>query len=93
MVNSVSHVIQYLFPVNGEWSSWGTWANVGSCSASCAPGGLQNQERTRVCDNPPPSNGGATCPGSDTDTQQLTCNTQACPGMIRVYNLVLFIRL
>ena len=41
-------------PVNGHWSMWGSW---GGCDG-------QEMVRTRVCDNPPPSGGGAQCPGS-----------------------------
>ncbi|XP_015775790.1 PREDICTED: mucin-like protein [Acropora digitifera] len=58
-------------PVDGGWSSWGTW---GSCSKSCATG---SQTRMRNCTNPPPSNGGAACVGSSSQSQ--TCNNETCP--------------
>ncbi len=58
-------------PVNGDWSSW---INSGTCSKTCG-GGLQNQ--TRTCTSPAPANGGAQCVGPA--TQQIACNTQACP--------------
>ncbi|XP_067023737.1 coadhesin-like [Acropora muricata] len=58
-------------PVDGGWSSWGTW---GSCSKSCATG---SQTRMRNCTNPPPSNGGAACVGSSSQSQ--TCNNGTCP--------------
>lgn len=50
-------------PVNGGWSEWST------CSAVCGTG-----SQTRTCTNPAPSNGGAQCVGSSTQS----CNTQAC---------------
>ena len=61
-----------LVPVDGGWSSWGDW---GQCSATCGAG---VQERTRTCTNPPPSNGGAQCLGTNKETQD--CNNGPCPG-------------
>lgn len=43
--------------VNGGWSSWS------SCSTSCGTG-----EETRTCTNPAPSDGGASCVGSATQS-------------------------
>lgn len=57
-------------PVNGGWSGWGGWS---SCSASCGGG---TQTRTRSCNNPPPTNGGADCSGPNSESQ--SCNTQSC---------------
>ncbi|KAK7454681.1 hypothetical protein BaRGS_00039564, partial [Batillaria attramentaria] len=42
-------------PVDGGWSCWTDW---GPCSVTCGEG---TRTRTRTCDNPPPSNGGADC--------------------------------
>ncbi|XP_068740832.1 A disintegrin and metalloproteinase with thrombospondin motifs adt-1-like isoform X4 [Montipora capricornis] len=58
-------------PVNGGWSSWGRW---GSCSRTCGSG---SQNRYRSCSNPPPRNGGISCPG--TSRQSKSCNIKPCP--------------
>ena len=58
-------------PVDGSWGSWTDWS---SCSVTCGGG---YQFRTRRCDDPPPLNGGAECPGSDEEIQ--SCNTVNCP--------------
>jgi len=50
-------------PVNGEWGGWGSWS---SCSVRTG-----NKRRERVCNNPAPANGGATCEGSSSD--QASC--------------------
>ncbi|XP_052105125.1 uncharacterized protein LOC127738077 isoform X2 [Mytilus californianus] len=59
-------------PVNGGWSEYGLW---GKCSKTCG-GGMQS--RTRICNNPAPSEGGKVCEGSDEETQP--CRTDKCPG-------------
>ena len=62
-----------LFPViDGQWSEYGSWSN---CSASCN-GGSRN--RTRVCNNPSPTNGGLDCVGDAEDFED--CNLHLCPG-------------
>ncbi|XP_069497466.1 hemicentin-1 isoform X2 [Ambystoma mexicanum] len=59
-------------PVDGSWGPWLSWSE---CSASCGGG---EQIRTRMCNNPAPSNSGRLCPG---DSSQLSsCNIKACPG-------------
>jgi prepilin-type N-terminal cleavage/methylation domain-containing protein len=52
-----------LGPIDGGWSAWGP------CSTTCG-GGTQ----TRTCNNPAPSNGGASCAGPASKV----CNPQAC---------------
>ncbi len=59
------------FTVNGNWGNWEVW---GSCSLTCGSG---SQSRTRLCNNPAPSNGGAVCVGSASESQ--LCNTATCP--------------
>lgn len=54
-------------PVNGGWGSWSSWS-------SCSGG---SQTRTRLCNNPSPSNGGSYCVGSSTQTQ--SCGGPALP--------------
>eukprot|EP00993_Chasmostoma_nieuportense_P005588 NODE_620_length_2008_cov_220.447103_g576_i0.p1 GENE.NODE_620_length_2008_cov_220.447103_g576_i0~~NODE_620_length_2008_cov_220.447103_g576_i0.p1 ORF type:complete len:643 (-),score=45.94 NODE_620_length_2008_cov_220.447103_g576_i0:79-1953(-) len=56
--------------VDGGWSAWSAFS---VCSATCGGG---SQTQTRVCNNPPPTNGGAACIGSSSFTQD--CNTQSC---------------
>ncbi|KAL4635075.1 hemicentin-1 [Arapaima gigas] len=59
-------------PVDGNWGPWQPW---GACSTSCGGG---EQTRVRLCNSPPPTNNGRSCPG---DSSQLSrCNIQACPG-------------
>ncbi|XP_037537454.1 complement component C8 alpha chain [Nematolebias whitei] len=44
---------------DGSWSCWGSWS-------SCVSG---RRSRTRVCNNPAPEGGGASCLGSSTQNQ------------------------
>ncbi|ESP02963.1 hypothetical protein LOTGIDRAFT_110577, partial [Lottia gigantea] len=60
--------------VNG---GWGSWSGYSSCSITCDGG---TRTRTRLCDNPTPSSGGASCPGSSAEVQP--CNTLSCLGNI-----------
>ena len=64
-----------IFKVDGGWSDWVS----GSCSATCG-GGTETQ--TRTCDNPTPLGSGADCAGLA--TQSVSCNTQACPGLLEL---------
>jgi len=66
-----------LTPINGGWTSWSSWTNVGSCSATCG-GGTQSQVETRSCTNPTPAHGGTSCSGASSSTQTIACNTNAC---------------
>lgn len=60
---------------DGVWSDWEEW---GTCSLTCGDG---TKMRSRTCDNPAPSNGGADCAGDADDTQ--ACNDGACPGNLK----------
>ncbi|XP_019412229.1 PREDICTED: hemicentin-1 isoform X1 [Crocodylus porosus] len=59
-------------PVDGNWGPWQAWSG---CSAPCRGG---EQTRTRLCNNPTPSNSGRPCPGDSSQVSR--CNIQACPG-------------
>ncbi|GLH06679.1 Uncharacterized protein GBIM_12146, partial [Gryllus bimaculatus] len=59
--------------VDGGWSKWGPWS---SCSATCGP---STQSRERLCNNPVPSFGGASCFGSQTETKN--CEIEACDNV------------
>jgi len=58
-------------PVNGNW---GEWSEYSSCSKTCGRG---QKSRSRSCDNPASSRGGADCPGKGEMTTD--CNAQPCP--------------
>ncbi|KAG2469773.1 HMCN2 protein, partial [Polypterus senegalus] len=63
-----------ILKVQSGYSDWTAW---GPCSASCGQG---VQERTRLCNNPIPSNGGRPCEGKDTETRM--CHSKLCPGSV-----------
>merc|ERR1719370_79 len=54
--------------VNGKWSEWGSW---GSCRD-------EKQVRRRLCNNPAPSGGGTSCPGSPVEARQCPPNPSGC---------------
>ena len=56
------HSLQIILSVDGRWGAWGAWSTVNTST------GLVT--RTRQCNNPSPLNGGQTCPGSATSTEQ-----------------------
>ena len=62
-------------PLDGGWSSWSPWE---TCSKTCGILGGSVLRRSRVCNQPPPMNGGASCPGNDTEVTK-ACFTP-CPG-------------
>ncbi|XP_073415578.1 hemicentin-2 isoform X1 [Dendrobates tinctorius] len=57
--------------VNGGFSEWQEW---GPCTRTCGQG---IQERVRMCNNPPPANGGRPCMGRDVDVR--ACSLPLCP--------------
>lgn len=57
-------------PIPGAWSEWSMWSD---CEPKCGDG---LRARTRECSNPPPSNGGAECPGNAVDLE--VCFSQPC---------------
>ncbi|GAB6028496.1 unc-5 [Chamberlinius hualienensis] len=68
----LSEVAEVIIYVNGGWSAWSQWSE---CSGKCSRG---VQRRTRVCDDPPPVNGGAPCSGFN--FQKKNCTT-LCPAV------------
>ncbi|XP_022080242.1 SCO-spondin-like isoform X2 [Acanthaster planci] len=58
-------------PQDGEWGEWTPW---GDCTSTC---GVSTRYRERACDNPPPLNGGADCPGPANMTE--ACPVDLCP--------------
>ena len=72
-------------PINGQWSDWGPWS---PCSSTCGEG---VQERTRLCDNPRPANGGEYCKGHSKIVK--TCVGSpgaACPSKIFLESNIAF---
>ncbi|XP_070597267.1 properdin [Erythrolamprus reginae] len=58
-------------PTHGSWGNWGPWQ---PCSHSCATEGSASQphqQRSRLCNNPPPSFSppGNSCPGASRESQ------------------------
>jgi hypothetical protein len=49
-------------PIDGEWGEWRPW----TCSVTCGTG---IDMRTRLCDNPAPTDGGMDCIGSSSETR------------------------
>ena len=63
-------------PLDGEWGDWSPWTQ---CSQTCGIPGGSILRRTRLCNQPPPMNGGKPCEGNDTETAR-SCFAP-CPGM------------
>ena len=64
----------YSFSVNGNWGHWSAFSDTGRCSVTCCRG-IVPQRRTRECNDPPPSGGGATCPGPSVETRNGVCGS------------------
>ncbi|KAM9444234.1 netrin receptor UNC5B-like [Clarias gariepinus] len=75
-VGVTERTISLKLQVAGGYSHWEQW---GPCSVTCGRG---LQQRTRLCNNPAPTNGGATCEGPDTESRQ--CQTSICSGLVPV---------
>ncbi|XP_063400308.1 A disintegrin and metalloproteinase with thrombospondin motifs adt-1-like isoform X2 [Mytilus trossulus] len=65
-------------PIDGDWSSFGSWNPWSSCNVTCG-GGTKSRSKNRTCTNPEPKYGGQSCKGSTTETSAVLCNAMACP--------------
>ncbi|XP_052105471.1 SCO-spondin-like, partial [Mytilus californianus] len=65
-------------PIDGGWSSFGSWSPWSSCNLTCG-GGTKSRNQNRTCTNPEPKYGGQPCVGSTTDTSVVLCNSMPCP--------------
>ena len=68
--------------VDGGLSEWSQWS---TCEKPCG-GSVVN--RTRVCDNPPPKNGGGDCAGNAFESK-LEC-VMECPGEYFIFYFFIF---
>ncbi|CAG2236073.1 THBS1 [Mytilus edulis] len=55
--------------------NWGPWSSFGPCSVACGKG---VNKRSRVCNDPAPSQNGKPCDGEDTNS--ISCNGAECPA-------------
>ena len=62
-------------PLDGEWGAWTPWTQ---CPQTCGIPGGTVLKRTRLCNRPPPMNGGKQCVGNGTETAK-ACFAE-CPG-------------
>lgn len=69
----ISRISLFNFAVGGGFGEWSDWS---ACSVTCGGGEMFKR---RTCDNPAPSNGGASCDGIAVSSVQ--CNTVKCPGL------------
>ena len=66
--------------------NWGEWTKFHQCDVTCGGG---KKIRTRLCNNPAPSDGGADCLLSDgsglrnkIESEKAICNTNKCKGKV-----------
>uniref|UniRef100_A0A8C9DLV3 Hemicentin-1 n=1 Tax=Prolemur simus TaxID=1328070 RepID=A0A8C9DLV3_PROSS len=71
LMGSVLVRVPVIVQVHGGFSQWSAWR---SCSVTCGKG---IQKRSRLCNNPLPSNGGRPCQGSDSEMRN--CQNKLCP--------------
>ena len=62
-------------PLDGEWGAWTPWTQ---CPQKCGIPGGTVLKRTRLCNRPPPMNGGKQCVGNGTEKAR-ACFAE-CPG-------------
>lgn len=69
-------------------ANWGQWSPFTVCSTTCGEG---QQQRIRLCNNPPAAHGGEDCilatgQKAKDQIEQKTCNVVACPSK-KIYYL------
>ncbi len=74
------HLINYCIGILD--GNWGAWSSLSTCTVTCGGG---TQSHTRLCNNPPPSNGGAACPGLGSES--VACKIQQCPTGKKIHRL------
>ena len=62
-----SHPYFSVCPFDGNWGGWSSWSSECDCAL------IYTKTRTRQCNNPAPSCGGAFCSGSSTNTYLCSC--------------------
>jgi len=62
--------------VDGGWSTWSGWS---SCKNAGNGKSICKKRKMRNCNNPPPSNGGKDCPGSNKERAQCTSSDLSPP--------------
>ncbi|XP_031571660.1 uncharacterized protein LOC116305827 isoform X3 [Actinia tenebrosa] len=65
-------------PINGGWTLWSTWQK---CNKPCGDG---LQFRKRICSNPEPQYGGASCVGKGEESRPCEGNAP-CPKVMTMY--------
>jgi hypothetical protein len=71
--NVVSKKWLSLISVHGHWSAWQEWSDC--VMVQC---GMANRTRSRSCDSPSPTHGGAGCQGNDEEIK--SCERLLCPS-------------
>ena len=66
------HYHMFCLTEDGDWAIWSTWS---TCPVTCTD---ELRYRSRVCNNPEPSNGGRQCDGNITESK--FCNVSHCKG-------------
>ena len=64
-------------PVDGKWGDWKGWS---TCSNSKDGKSTCKKVKTRICNNPPASNGGKACEGDSEEKGDCTSNDLSRPA-------------
>ena len=65
-------MVMFLSSVAGQWGGWMPWS---SCSKTCGGG---TQTKSRLCNSPPPADGGNYCQGAASESR--SCSNNRCGG-------------